>query len=237
MTDISSPIVHISADDISDLSKAYADSDTTIGRRVATVRRILATGVTVKVMRADMLDARLLDPTLTVYSEGIYGRAAATSDTIDRTGVAFSATTNTERADIHRAIGNVGVKSWNTAVKSVLASADDADSRGKLDAILNAAKLARAVVVAPKTRAASGAGGTGKGGSDDIVTDLPDTEIDGEIVGGRVLTPTHQAATDAIRAAVKHLQNGGELTRDMESAIVELTSAATAARKRARVAA
>lgn len=229
-TSSSPEITHMSADQITKLSAVYGDSDAVMAARVALVRRIVKSGISVKVMASDMRDAAASDASINAYSQATYGYANAASDVIDMTGVAFNDTTTAHRATIHRAAKHVGVKSLRDAVRNVLAPLEDSVlAPERLALVVDAAQTALTVTRsdrAPKNREPR---------PNDGVTDIDADVIDGETVGpARITVAPAFTALESIRAAVKFLQNGGEITRDMESAIAELTAAASAARKRTR---
>lgn len=223
----------MSDDDVVRLSNAYGDSDAVMAARVAVVRRINQGGITVRAMSEEMTARKASDPTINAYSQATYGYALAASAAIDASGVAFNDTTTAQRAVLHRAAKHVGVKSLRDAVKNVLSPLEDSVlAPERLSLIVSAAEVALTTTRGDRVKSATREGRPNTGVTVDT---LEADTVDGETVGpARIVTDPAQTAIDGIRAAVKFLQNGGDLSRDMESAIAELTSAASAARKRSR---
>ncbi|QNJ55598.1 hypothetical protein SEA_PHINKY_107 [Microbacterium phage Phinky] len=212
------------------LSNAYGDSDATMAARVAVVRRISAAGITVRAMSEEMAARKASDPSINAYSQATYGYALAASAAIDASGVAFNDTTTAQRAVIHRAAKHVGVKSLRDTVRNVLAPLEDTVlAPERLALVVSAAEVALTTTRGDRVKSSTREGRPNSG----VVVDTEDDATASQPVGS-ILPRVNVDALDGIRAAVKFLQNGGELSRDMESAIAELTSAASAARKRNR---
>ena len=233
-------IAPISADLVARLSDAYGDAQSTLVSRVRAMRAALITGNTVKGIHSTMLSAAASDPSITVVSTTIYGSAAAAATlagSID--GLPFSNVRAEDLALFARAAKHVGAKAFRAAASTALASlSDDIGGEERLivlrDAFTLALSIPRADVVkaAAKVRAESEREARPDAG-DGTMSDLT---IDGERVTGRTVGLSVADHLANLHAATAFLQNGGEYSDDLASAVSQLASALSAARKRTRAA-
>lgn len=225
-----SETTHANADIITAVSDAHKASAGALKARIHAVRMAVASGVTVKTLTADLKAANALDSSVVSVSAGILGYALCASEMIELSGMPLSKVSAPDAADIYRAAKRVGAKAFRLAVRESLKTlADDVTTVDRFGVLLSTAAVAldtTLTVKAPAERAAR------TGGTSDA-----DAPADGDTATAPAKAVPAASPVDGIRAAVKFLQQGGALSADMESAIAELTSAASAARKRARVAA
>lgn len=218
--------IHADADLLMAISKAHGDTDAMLAARVKHVRSAVSDGVKTSTIADDLAALKADDPTVNAVSSTILGFAVAASGAVDLAGVAFSSVKVSDLATLYRGAKNVKVKAFNRGIREALKTLpDDATPADRFAVVMTTAETARTTrtSTAPKTREAHSQGGM-SGGSDET----------GETATTTPAAPVASAPIDGIRAAVRYLQQGGELTADMRSAIAELTAAASAAGKRQR---
>lgn len=240
---VSTPeITPISPEQISRVSDAYGDANSTLVARVRALRSVIVAGHTVKGLHAAMLTAHISDPSIDVQSTTTYGFAAAAAELAGSIpGVPFSKISSADLALFARAAKHVKVGAFKAAARNVLGNmGDDAGPDDALIALRDAFTLALSVtradhakaaekVRAENERAARNAGGTG--GSDD-------DESSDDVAPVTARAPKATTESDvlaSIHAATKYLQDGAEWSADLASAIAQLADAASTARKRTRV--
>lgn len=219
---------HATAEQIASVSAAHGDTDAMLAKRVKTVRQIVASGVTVKVLADDLKAAKADDATINAVSSTILGFALAASDIVDLAGVAFSVPTSAELARIYRAAKNVGVKSLKAGMRHALSTLpDDASPADRYSVILTTAETAVTTKVAPKTREPRPASG-------DVVDTIEEATADQPVGSVRPTAPADPAA-DALatlHAITRMISNGTiEYSADLANAVAQLTDATSTARK------
>lgn len=222
------------------ISSAYADSDSTLARRVKVIRRAMQAGYTVKSITESMAAAAASDPSITAVTATIYGYAAAASGVIDSVGAdetgALVAPSSDQLATLARAAKHVGVGPFKTAVRTVLAPlGDDITPEERLVIVVAMAADALANVRPDRARAATRAARPNDGvtDGDDAAADVPNNEHVHPVSG----KPDAAEVLATIRRATKYLQRGGTVDADLAGAISDFVAAAAKASARVKAAA
>lgn len=216
------------------ISAAYADSDSTLSRRVKVIRRAINAGFTVKQITAEMAHAASVNPEITAVTATIYGYAAAAASVVDTTGIAINEATPDQLATLARAAKHVGVGAFKTGVRTVLAPlGDDVTPADRFESVVVMAADALANVRPDRARAATRAARPNDGTGDTDAADVPNNEHVHPAPG----KPDAAETLAALRRATKYLSQGGTVDADLAGAIADFVAAAAKASKRTPVAA
>jgi hypothetical protein len=220
--------LHLTAEHVARLAAAYGDSDKALTDRVIALESALSYGVDVKTIAADMAAAHRADDNIPAVAQSTlaYARAAITVAELigtpvrtlvksDRTGV----------ADIVRAAKRVGVKRLTASVREALAPLADDDRTGRHEIVTGVvAELRAEILPAPAAQGPRNVGGSKSGESE--VSEATAALNAEEATGADVI--------NAVREVTRWLSRGGSWSPDLQSAIAELTAAASSARKRGK---
>lgn len=225
----------IPAEIVDAISRAYADSDSTLARRVKVIRRAVNAGYSVKMITETMREAAAINPEITAVTATIYGYAAAAASVIDTTGITMAEATNDDLATLARAAKHVGVGAFKTGVRTILAPfTDDVTAQERFAAVVKMAADALADVRPDRARAATRAAHSRSGMSGDTdAADVPNVEHIHPAPG----KPDAAETLAALRRATKYLAQGGIVDADLAGAISDFVAAAAKASKRTPVAA
>ena len=210
------------------ISAAYRDSDSTLTRRVAVLRRALNAGFTVKAISQTMAHAASVNPEITAVTATIYGYAANAANVLDTIG-ASNKDAGEVAALLARTAKHVGVASFKALIKETLAPIGEATVAEKLDAV--SAICTAALAEQRKDRKVSREPRPNMGSGDTDAADIPNTE-DAHPAPGK---PDAAETIAALRRATKYLQQGQPVDAIMASAIAEFVAAAAKAQRRQTV--
>lgn len=214
----------LTADLISRLATAYGDSDSALTRRALAVHAAIAFGADVKSIARDMADANRADASIPAVSAATLGYAKFAGTVADMVGSSLPVWVKREQkmvADVIRAGKRVGVKAATAALREALHGIDGPVAREEIAGEV-AARLLAGILPAATVQGPRSAGG---------VTDAPEpTEQAAAPVTVRAFTEADALA--ALRAVTHYLTHGGQHSADLASALAEVATAATAARKR-----
>lgn len=223
-------ITPIPAEIVDAISRAYADSDSTLARRVKVIRRAINAGYSVKVITETMRAAAEINPEITAVTATIYGYAAAAGAVVDSTGIAIGDASSDELATLARAAKHVGVGAFKTGVRTVLAPfTDDVTAPERFAAVVTMASDALQNVRPDRARAATRAAHSQGGMSGDTdAAEIPNDEHRHPAPG----RPDAAETLAALRRATKYLAQGGDVDADLAGAISDFVAAAAKASKR-----
>jgi len=215
--------VHLTAEEVANLSTAFKLSDAGYVRQVLALHAALSRGADVKTVSRDMADAHRANPDVPKLAESTlsYRRAAITvADMIGTDIRAWAKRSPREVADVVRTADRAGIKVTIGAVREALKPIDTAKTEARQEAAVEtvSAQLEK-ILPAPSPSTPRAKKTTGE-----------DETAKRETVGE---TMTQAAALGAVRAVTAWLETGnGSWSPDLASALASLTSAATSARKR-----
>lgn len=220
--------IHPTPEQLAAVSKAHGDSDAMLAARVRAVRSAAKYGVKMTTLADDLKAANAADSTVNAVSSTILGFALAASDVVDITDITIPQASNADLATLYRGAKRAKNKAFRAGIKAALASlTDEADAVTRFTVAVEAARVAASTVLAaPATREPR---------PNTATVDTEDDATPGQPVGS-VVTVIDDAAEvlAAIHAATRWVRNGGEWSADLASAVDQLTSATSAARKRTR---
>jgi hypothetical protein len=228
-------VTHLTADLIGKLASAYGDTDKALCARVLAVRAALAYGVDVKTIAADMADANRANSAIPAVSPQTLGQANFALKVADMIGTDVRAWIKRDPkavADTVRAAHprNGGIKANMTAIRDALKPIDTSKvfEREEIAVGIITSALER-VLPEPAESTPRGPAAGGTSGSED-------SETSGAASAPRETVSedmSARAALATVRALTAWLTTGnGSWSPDLESALAELRSAATDARKR-----
>jgi hypothetical protein len=221
-------VTHLTAELIGKLATAYGDTDKALTDRALAVNAALAYGVDVKTMAADMAAANRANPAIPAVVPATLGYARFAITVAEAIGTDLRAWISRDRkavADTIRAGKRVGLKAAGTAVRDALKPIDKSKHFEREEiAVTVVTDLLSTILPEPAPATPR-----------QKKSDGPD-EIDGETGGKKETvseTMTAAAALATVRALTAWLTTGsGTWSPDLESALSELRTAATASRKR-----
>ncbi|UVT31373.1 hypothetical protein SEA_MARCIE_111 [Microbacterium phage Marcie] len=220
--------IHPTAEQIAAVSKAHGDSDAMLSARIKAVRNASKSGVKMSTLADDLKAAATDDPTVNAVSSTILGFALAASDVVDITGVAMTGLAAADLATLYRGAKRVKNKAFRAGIKAALSSlTDEADAQTRFTVAVEAARVAASTkLAAPAAREPRPNTATV-----DTAADATDAQPVGSIVP---VVDDAAAMLAAIHAATRWVQNGGEWSANLASAVAQLSDATSAARKRTR---
>jgi hypothetical protein len=211
--------VHVPAEMLSKIALAYGDTSRMLVNRALAVDAAIRFGSDVKTIAADLAAARRADDTFPAVSEATLGKAkfaGTIAELIGTTVTAWAKRDPEGMATVIRAAKRVNIGPAKTAIRDALKPLPvESHTDRETVAIETAAGLTAAILPAPKAPAPK-APAAPKGARKETV---------GEDMSG-------PAALATVRAVTAWLATGGAWTPDLESALADLRTEATAARKR-----
>jgi len=226
MTEQTTPAVtetHLTAEHIANLSRAYGDTTENLILRAQYVADAIAYGVDVKTIAADMAAANRANPRVPKVSQATLGYARFASTVADLIGTTLTAWIKRDPAavaDAVRAAHDAGIKAATTAVRDAVKPIPTEKSMAREEVavtaysgLLDRVKPEPAPATPRKTAAEKTAGKTEA------------RKVSADMAGATAL--------DAVRTLTAWFSSpAGAWSPDLESALSDLRSAATAARKR-----
>ncbi|UOW92853.1 hypothetical protein SEA_ROBINROSE_110 [Microbacterium phage RobinRose] len=220
--------IHATAEQISAVSKAHGDSDAMLAARIKAVRIAAKSGVKMSTLADDLKLAATEDATVNAVSSTILGFALAASDVVDLAGVGITGLSSSDLATLYRGAKRVKNKAFRAGIKAALSSlTDEADAQTRFTVAVEAARVAASTkLAAPAAREPR---------PNVATVDTADDATESQPVGSVVTVIDDGAAVlAALHAATRWVQNGGEWSADLASAVAQLSDATSAARKRTR---
>lgn len=219
--------VHLTAELLGKLTAAYGDSDRALADRAVAVHAAIAYGMDVKTIAADMAAAHRADDRVPAVSAATLGFARFASTVADVIGTDLRAWVKRDYrqvAQVVRAGKRAGLGPATKAIRDAVKPIDKSQvSDREAVALETVSGLLSAIKPEPKARAVKSATEPAEG---------PETAPEGkrETVSADM---SARAALASVRAVTAWLETGrGSWSPDLESALADLRSAATAARKR-----
>ncbi len=215
-------IVHVPAEILSRIAKAYGDTTRQLVDRAVAVDAAIRFGSDVKTIAKDLADARRADDTFPAVSEATLGKARFAGTVAEMIGTTVSAWAKRDPegvATVIRGAKRVNIGPAKTAIRDALKPLPvEAHRDREALAIETAAGLTAAILPAPapaKPRAKTDPAKAPEGKRETVSAEM-----------------SGPAALATVRALTAWLASGGAWTPDLESALAELRTEATAARKR-----
>lgn len=215
---------HATAKHISDAVRLFGETVKNTNDRILWLDSVLAYGVDVKTLAADLREANRTDPAIPVLSPamlGYYRFPITVAETVGTTIRAWVKRNPEEVRTVYLAGKHAGLKRAGTTVREALKPIDAAKHREREEAASEAADaLTAEVKPAPAAQ-----GPRGKSG----------TETGTKSQQGRALAPAGEATAQDVLAAIRYATSAVNLglswSPDIASAVAELTDAVTARRK------
>lgn len=220
-------VLHLTPAQVAKMAAAYGDTDKALTARVLALSEALTYGVDVKTIAADMAAEHRRNADIPEVSEQTLGRARFAITVAEMIGTDIRAWAKRDVVAVAGCVKvakRVGVKRAGAVIREALAPIDKSAHTAREEVAVTAVtSLLAEILPAPEPKAKRSA-----------------TEPEVAPEGEPEVAPkagTAAEALAAIRTAVRFLTSPeGDVSADMASAIAELTAAATAARKRGRVA-